>query len=544
MSRYLLAFFAAALWLAAAGCAKISTSTGPQSRVRAEAGVLKISDLSDPSSLNPMLTGADVAYQVASYSLEYLVQLDERGNITPVLCTRVPSAENGDISKDGLTVTYHLRKGVTWQDGAPFSADDVVATWKQVVNPDNPVVIREGYDNIARIDTPDKFTAVLHLKQPYAPLPTRFLAGIQEGPIAVMPAHLISSAKNLVHSPLNVMPVGTGPFIAQSWVHNGPLVMVANRHYWRGAPKLQKIIFQAQPSDSTEIIGFRTHEIDADFDAGAADLPTYETIAGMRVVRWPSLRLSLLVMNSQSGPLRDVAMRHAIAYAINRGEILHKLYHDAGTLADEFLPRWSWAYTPDVPHYDYDPKQAMALLDAAGWKVGSDGVRTKNGERLTLVMIGVSGSDGSKQLNTLLQSYFRAVGIEGVIKNYPYGIVFDISGPIRQANYNIATYTYSVNYDPASLQDDGCDQFGPSGANDARLCDPEVDRLERAAMIVNERARRKTMYAQIQRLRMQDLGDMPIFYRDRVSVISTDLQNYRPSRGIMPNWNSWQWELP
>src|SRR5215467_10223277 len=107
----MLAAAAAAVVLAA--CSKISSSTGPHAaRSHAEPGVLRISDISDPSTLNPMLTGADVAYQLASYSLEYLVQLDDKGDVVPVLCERVPSVENGDISKDGLSITYHLRRGV------------------------------------------------------------------------------------------------------------------------------------------------------------------------------------------------------------------------------------------------------------------------------------------------------------------------------------------------------------------------------------------------------------------------------------------------
>ncbi|MBV8172109.1 MAG: peptide ABC transporter substrate-binding protein [Candidatus Eremiobacteraeota bacterium] len=524
-------------------CTKISSSTGPQSH-KAEPGVLQISDISDPSTLDPMLSGADVAYQLASYALEYLVQLDDRGNLTPVLCERVPTRENGDISADGLSITYHLRRNVSWQDGQPFTSADVVATWKQVMNPNNPVIIRTGYEVISRIDTPDPHTAVLRLKQPYAPLPTRFLVGIQEGPIPVLPAHLIAGLPDLVHSSFNEHPVGTGPFAVQSWEHNGRLVYVANKHYWRGAPKIDRIIFQAQPSQSTELIGFRSGEIDADFDTGPTDLPSYQTLTGMRISRSPSLRLAVVVMNAMPDhPLSDKRLRHAIAYAIDRQETLHKIIHDVGTMADEFLPAWSWAYTPDVPHYEYDPKKAQALLDEAGWIPGPDGIRVKDGQRLVLVIIGSAGSDSSREFNVVLQAHLRAVGIEGVIKNFPYGTVFDYNGPIRQGHYDLASYTYSVNFDPSALQDDGCDEFAPAGANESRICDREVDRLERQALAIYDQAKRKALYAQIERLRMDDLGTYPLYYRDRIGVVSNDLQGYLPSRGIMPNTNSWQWWL-
>jgi len=541
--RRIAVLMAALLCVGAAGCSKISTSTGSQTLRHGEPGVLRVSDLSEPSTLNPMITGADVAYNLASYSLEYLVRLDNAGNLVPVLCTRVPSFENGDISKDGLRVTYHLRRGVTWHDGAPFTADDVAATWKQVMNPRNPVAIREGYDVIERIDEPDKWTAVLHLKHPYAPLPTRFLAGIQEGPVAVLPAHVINGLADLVHSSINTKPIGTGPFIVQSWERNGALVFTANPHYWGSAPKVRKIVFRGQPSQQTEYIGFKTREIDADFDAGSGDLPLYRTLLGMHVVQSPTLRLLVMVMFAQSGPLRDKDVRHALAYAIDRQAILDKIFHGVGYVADEFLPRWSWAYTPDVPRYAYDPKKAAALLDAAGWKIGPDGVREKNGERLSLVLVGITGSDAGRALNIVLQQDFKALNIESVIKNYQYGLVFDVSGPIRQGRYNIATYTYSVNFDPASLQDDGCDQFTPSGANESRLCDPEVDRLEREALVINDRAKRKAIYARIERLRMDDLAMFPISFRDRIGVVTDDLAGYAPSRSIIPHWNAWAWSL-
>src|SRR5579872_719151 len=134
------ALFIAVLLAGTAGCTKVSTSVGPggsQQHPWTQPGVLRISDISDPSTLNPMLSGADVAYQLASYTLEYLVQLDDRGEIIPVLCERVPTVENGDISRDGLTIRYLLRPNVTWSDGQPFTSQDIAASWKQVMNPLN-----------------------------------------------------------------------------------------------------------------------------------------------------------------------------------------------------------------------------------------------------------------------------------------------------------------------------------------------------------------------------------------------------------------------
>jgi len=538
-ARFVVALCTVAV-LAGAGCTKVATSVGGAGSAGV-AGVLRISDISDPSTLNPMLSGADVAYQLSAYTLEYLVQLNDAGQVVPVLCERVPSVANGDVSADGLTVTYHLRKGVRWSDGAPFGAEDIIASWRQMMNPLNNVIIREGYDVVDRIDAPNPYTAVVHLKHPYAPLPTRFFAGIQEGPAAVLPAHIIASQRELNHSPFSSHPVGTGPFILQSWERNGRMVFVANPNYWRGAPRIAKIVFEAQPSTASELVGFQTGEIDADFDAGPGRLPEYASLSRMQALRGQSLRLSVGVMNAQRFPFDDVNVRHALAYAIDRRAILHDISHDAGTVADEFLPRWSWAYTPAVPSYPYDPDRARRVLDADGWKIGPNGIRVKDGRPLSVVLVGIGGDLPGARLYAMVQSFLARVGIAITIKDYPYGLVFDNNGPIRTGNYNLSFYTYSVNYDPSSLDDDGCDQFAPNGGNDSRFCDPIVDQLERQALAINDEAKRRPLYAEIQQRRMAALSTLPLYYRERVSVVTRSLQGYTPSRGIIPQWNAWQW---
>ncbi len=533
----------ATLAIVCAGCSRVTTSVGRYEHASTP-GVLRLSDISDPSTLNPMFSGADVAYQLSSYTLEYLVQLDDRGQLLPVLAARVPSAENGDVSKDGLTVVYHLRHGVTWSDGAPFGAQDVIASWRQVMNPRNNVIIREGYDAIASIDAPDAYTALVHLHHPYASLPTRFFAGIQEGPIAVMPAHLIARLPDMNRSPYNAAPIGTGPFILKSWERNGRMIFVANPHYWRGKPQLHEIVFQAQPSSATELIGFQTHEIDADFDAGPGMLPEYRRLTGMHVVESRSLRLSVGVMNCQKPPFNDVHVRHALAYALDRAAIMRDVVHGAGTIADEFVPNWSWAYASGMPLYPYNAARADAELDAGGYVRNSNGLRMHDGQPLSIVLVGVGGDQAGAKLDAMVQQYLRAVGIAVTIKDYPYGLIFDNDGPIRTGNYNLVFYSYSVNYDPSSLDDFGCRWFPPNGGNDARFCNPATDRLEEAALTIPDRARRKALYAQIERERMADLPMLPLYFRDRVGVVSDALQRYSPSSGIIPQWNASLWSLP
>ena len=525
-----------------AGCGRVQSGIRPQPR--AHAGVLRISDISDPTTLNPMLSGADFVYQLASYTLEYLVQLDDKGEIVPVLCERVPSLANGGISADGLTVTYRLRRGVTWSDGAPFTSADIVASWRQVMNPLNDVQEREGYTEVAAIETPDAHTAVVHLKRPYAPFVSRFFAAIQEGPIAVMPAHLIAGLKELNDAPYSAKPIGTGPFVVSSWVRGGAITFVANPHYWRGAPGLREIIYGARPSTENELVGFRAGEIDANFDAGPQRLPQFRTVPGMHPVESPSLRLSVLDMNTSRAPLDDVLVRRAVAFAVDRSRILHDVFHDGGTLADEWLPSWSWAYAKDVPRYPHDPARAAALLDKADWRLGADGFRYRGGRRLTMVLVAIAGDGAASQLGALVQADLRRVGADMTIRGYPYDQIFNLTGPIRTANFDLATYSFSVNIDPGALNYDGCAYFSPAGANVERYCDPQIDALERQGLATNDVARRRAIYAQIERARMTAMAGLPLYFRDRVGMVSDALRGYAPSRGIIPQWQAWRWTMP
>ncbi|HXW52453.1 MAG TPA: ABC transporter substrate-binding protein, partial [Candidatus Acidoferrales bacterium] len=341
----------------------------------------------------------------------------------------------------------------------------------------------------------------------------------------------------------NAAPIGTGPFVLKSWERGGRMTFVANPHYWGGKPQLQEVVFQGQPSSATELVGFQTREIDAGFDAGPGMLPEYEQLKGMQVVRSRSLRLSVGVMNCGRQPFADVHVRHAAAYAIDRSAVLRDVAHGAGTLADEYIPRWSWAYTADVPHYAYDPARAAAELDADGWLRGPTGTRSKSGRTLSIVLIGTAGDQAGAKLDAMVQQYLTAVGFSVTIKDYPYTLIFDNDGPFRTGNYDLGFYTYSVNYDPSSLDDFGCQYFAPNGGNSMHFCNPATDRLEEAALTITDRARRKALYAQIQSQRMADLPMIPMYFRDRIGVVSDALDHYTPSSGIIPQWQAWQWTM-
>ena len=202
----------------------------------------------------------DIFY-MASMTMAWLVKWDEHNNPYPELATEIPTKANGGISKDGLTITYHLRKGVKWSDGVPFDADDVVFTTKVILNPATNEVGRLGWDQITKIDEPDKYTVVYHMKKQYSPFVETFFSTVGANP-CILPKHLLDKLPNINNAPYNALPVGIGPFKYARWDRAEQIELVANPLYFRGRPKLDKIVMKLIPDRNTMLSQLQAHEID------------------------------------------------------------------------------------------------------------------------------------------------------------------------------------------------------------------------------------------------------------------------------------------
>jgi ABC-type transport system substrate-binding protein len=191
----------------------------------------------EPENLNTYIGVQTVITYVHKPFAEYLIDVNEKGEYFPVLAAEIPTVENGGVSKDGLTITYKLRKGVKWSDGAPFTSADVKFTWEAVTNPKNLVKSKSGYDLIQSVETPDEHTAVVKYKEFYAPFLTRFSP--------VLPKHILGKLENINDAPYNRMPVGTGPFMVTEWASGNYIAMAKNPHY-RDADKVKidKLFFK------------------------------------------------------------------------------------------------------------------------------------------------------------------------------------------------------------------------------------------------------------------------------------------------------------
>jgi peptide/nickel transport system substrate-binding protein len=526
----------ALLWLGAAAPERTHPWTVP--------GHLRIGVLRTLDNLNPLLSGGAATTDLAQFLFDGLIRFDDRGEPIPDAATAVPTQANGGISADGKTITYHLRSDVRFADGVPLTADDVVFTFEQDVNPRNNVPYHFPYDQAQSVVAKDAHTVIVRLRTPSAPFVSEFFRCGDQG--AILPKHLLAGKPDLNQDPFNLKPVGSGPYVVERYEPNQTIEMVPNPHWFGGTPGLARITYRIIPSENTLLIALRTHEIDFYFSAPEQQYRELRTIAGVATSAVPSSQYEMVAFNARSPILADLRMRRAAAHAIDWKTLAQATYLDVD-LADwgDLFPR-SWAYTAQPDPTPYDPVRARMLLDAAGWKIGPDGIRVKDGKRLELGITTVAGVTTRQNAEVAIQQQLHAVGIDLLVRNAPANLLFapyGAGGLLATGKYDLGIYAWTKNPDPDDSQTVGPDYLPPHGANYSGIADAELGRLQQRANATYDRAQRKALYAQVERRLGEILPMHTIVWRANVNAWNDDLHGVRPAQAVSDFWNVGSWSL-
>ena len=538
---------ACSLVLAAGACSRVSTEVGKRGASAGTIpGTLRYADIEEPISLNPLLRLDAVGTDLDMFVFGFFFNLDENMRWVPELALEVPTYQNGGISKDGLTLTYHLRRGVKWHDGVPLTAHDVIFTTHAIQNPANNLQSRSGWEHIKSVDAPHDYTVRFHLDKIYASAIGTYFAETGEYP--VLPAHLLEKYPNLNQVPFNTHPIGTGPFKFVKWVHGDRVELEANPNYWRGAPKLKRIIYKIIPNDNTIITQLKTHEIDAQFRAPASLYPVIQGLSayGYRVELEPSMVYTHLDLNQQNPIFDDLRVRQAIAYAIDRRKIQRDVTHGVHIPGYANQATLSWAYEPDVVHYDYNPDKARQLLDEAGWKVGPDGIRVKDGKRLAFTLSAAAGGATGEATEVLIQENLKNVGMAATVKNYPTALYFagyQENGILQHGLYDAALFAWVAPADPDDESLYASYRIPPAGQNNLWWADPVIDRAEQGALSSYDQKVRKKYYSIIQKEVAAQAVTIVLYYWRQIYITNKNFKNFKPAPATTSNWNSWEWEM-
>ncbi len=454
-----------------------------------------------PTSLDPRIGVDAQSEHISSLIFDSLVRKNDHFNLEPWLATSWETP-------DPLTYRFHLRTGVHFHNGKALTSEDVKYTLDSMRNGTVITAKAGAMEHIDRVDAPDAATVVIHLKQPDAAL----LWNLSDGALGIVPA---GSGRDFAFHP-----VGSGPFRFIRQMQDDEVVLERNDSCWQPRPAIARIRFAVVPDATTRALELEKGSADVCIKCLTADM--FFTLAkrpNLQVESGPGTNLNYISFNTQDSVLRDVRVRQAIAYAMNRPLIIHSLWRDQARLAESLLPPQHWAWTGDVHTYPYDSAKANALLDAGGWKRGKDGIRFH-------LAMKTSTDESSRLLAMILQQQLRDVGIALEVRSFEFATFFS---DISKGAFQMYTLRWlGGNEDPDIFRVFDSHSFPPRGNNRGRYRNAELDELIRDGMASDQAQRRKD-YVRVQQILADELPSINLWYLDAVLVHTRRLGNIQIS---------------
>jgi peptide/nickel transport system substrate-binding protein len=534
---------------------------------RGGGGAVRMLYWAAPTILNPHLAVAPKDLEASQIFYEPLADIDTDGNVVPVLAQETPSVANGGVAPDGTWVQWRLKRGVTWHDGRPFTADDVVFTWQYAADTATATTSIGSYRDIDRVERVDDHTAKVVFKRPVPFWADAFCtaAGF------VLPRHVFESYRGgkSREAPANLKPVGTGPYryvdfkpgdVLQAEIN--PAYHVPNRPFFDTV----ELKGGGDPVSAARAV-LQTGQYDYAWGLNMEDeiLRRLEDGGKGRVVIGRTTNLDYIQLN-QADPWRDVdgerasvksthpfltdpAVRGALALLVDRAAIQSEIWGRQGDTTGNFLNRRPFA-SPNT-RWEFNPDKANALLDAGGWKRGADGIRAKDGKRLKLLFQTVNQPIRQKMQQVVKQACGRA-GIECELKAV-VGSVFFSSDP---GNVDTESHFYAdLQLSPKILRQPDPQAFMRAfcswevaqkankwaGVNVSRFRNDEYDRLWRAAEGEMDPTKRAAMFIRMNDLVVQNVVVIPVIIRHAVFATSTAIRGFDFSPFSGPLWRLVYW---
>ncbi len=485
--------------------------------------------IGEPTILIPMLSGDAASQDVAGLIFNGLVKYDTDLSIIGDL------AESWDISKDGLVITFHLKKGVTWTDGVEFTADDVMFGFNTIINKKTPTAYNEDFLQVKKAEVLDKYTFRVTYGKPFAP------ALASWGNLVVLPKHLLEG-KDLTKSEFGRDPVGMGPYKLTNWVPGQELILDSNHDYFEGRPYIDRFVYRVIPDRATMFLELQTGGVDM-MDLTPIQY-TKQTESeyfrnNFQKFRYPQFVYTYMGFNLKHPFFQDRRVRQAIAYAIDKSEIIDVVLFGLGSPATgPYVPN-TWPYNPNVKKYPYNPEKARQLLKDAGWEdTDGDGILDKDGRPFRFTILTNMGNTLRMNTATIIQWKLAKIGIKVDIKVLEWSTF--VNEFIDKRRFEAVILGWQISPDPDQFDIWDSKKTKEKEFNFVSYSNPEVDALLEKGRRTYNIEERKKAYFRIQEILAEDLPYIFLYVPDATPIVHARFKGIKPSPiGITYNLPKW-----
>ena len=503
----------------------------PGTSTPAYGDILIEGSIGDASNLIPILSTDSTSHGISAMIFNGLVKYDKDMNIVGDL------AESWDISPDGLVITFHLRKGVTWHDGRPFTADDVMYTYKVTIDPKTPTAYSGDFLKVKKAEVIDTHTFRVTYDKPFAP-------ALPSWGASILPAHLLDG-RDIANTPFARNPVGTGPYRFREWKTGQKIALVQNPTYFEGRPYTDGYLVRIIPDMATMFLELKAMGID---QMNLTPLQyTRQTENDLfrtnyRKYRYPSFGYTYLGYNLANPLFRDRRVRQALSYAINKKEIIDGVLLGLGQEATGPYKPGTWAYNSNVRRYPYDPAKAKELLLASGWKdTDGDGTLDKDGKPFAFEIITNQGNEVRAKCAEIVQRRFADVGISVKIRIIEWAAF--INEFINKKKFDATILGWTITLDPDLYDVWHSSKTKPGELNFVSYRNGEIDELLERGRTTFDRAERKKSYDRIQEIMAEDQPYTFLFVPDALPIVSARFRGVEPAP-IGIGYNLIKWYVP
>lgn len=468
-------------------------------------GVLNTALPVDPGTLDPRLISNTSTQVIDSLVFDGLVRIGN--NLVPQ-----PALATSWKQESPTKWLFQLRKGVTFQNGQPFTSADVAYTYNTLLQPSFKAPQLSLYEPIQSVVPDGKYAVVFNLKQPYSPLLSYLNLGIVP--------HTVAGSKNF-----GLDPIGTGPYKFVSYQANNQTVLEANPNYWGGKPYIQKIVFKVIPDNTTQVLGLESGSLNFITSPLPYSYVRQLSSSGrFQVDKIVGLGTLYLNMNLRDPIISDLKVREAIQYALNRQAITQHIYDGVHTPASTQLVPNTWWWDPSIQAPAPSLAKARALLKSDGWKKGPGGYLVKNGKTLTISLTTYNDPTRVQDLEYLQQNLAQ-IGIKATVTQYEWPTFI---GNVMAGKYQVALIGWLDLVDPdrafysqfVTGQPDNWEHYS----------NPTVDKLLTKAREISSPAQRKALYAQAAKIILKQLPYIEIADQGYVVMMAKNIHNFQIDR--------------